>query len=185
MLILWDIFVGRCPTLLSIALTGLSALQYTKQKIIVMAQSLSNVYVHLTFSTKNRYPFIDAAISDRLWTYIAGTCKHLECLPLQVGGYCDHAHVLCLLSKKITIIKFVEEVKKQSSRWIKTVDSRYEHFYWQDGYGLFSVNPSELEVVKQYIINQAKHHKQRTFQDEFVAFLKKYQVEYDERYLWD
>ena len=85
-----------------------------------MPQSLSKVYVHLTFSTKNRYPFIDENIRKRLWEYLGGICKGLECNPIQVGGYNDHVHVLCLLSKKISQIKLVEEVKKQSSKWIKT-----------------------------------------------------------------
>lgn len=150
-----------------------------------MPQSLSKVYVHLVFSTKRRYPFIDNVIQERLWEYLGGICKGLECNPIQIGGYQDHVHVLCLLSKKVTQMKLVEEVKKQSSKWIKTIDDRYEKFYWQDGYGIFSVNPSELERVIQYIKNQEEHHKKRTFKEELVAFLNKYQVAYDERFLWD
>jgi REP element-mobilizing transposase RayT len=150
-----------------------------------MSQSLSKVYVHLTFSTKERYPFIDSNINERLWEYLGGICKGLECNPIQVGGYKDHVHILCLLSKKISQIKLVEEIKKQSSKWIKTIDTKYAKFYWQDGYGIFSVNPSEIEVVVEYIKNQEEHHKKRTFKDELIAFLKKYNVEYDEQYLWD
>jgi REP element-mobilizing transposase RayT len=116
-----------------------------------MPQSLSKVYVHLTFSTKERYPFIDNAVKERLWEYLGGICKGLECNPVQVGGYKDHIHILCLLSKKITQIRLVEEVKKQSSKWIKTQDAKYAKFYWQDGYGIFSVNPSEIEKVVEYI----------------------------------
>jgi REP element-mobilizing transposase RayT len=150
-----------------------------------MPQSLSQVYVHLTFSTKNRYPFIDDEIKNDLWEYLGSICRGLECNPIRVGGHNDHVHICCLLSKKITQIKFIEEVKKQSSKWIKTKGERYSKFYWQDGYGIFSVNPSEIDVVVEYIKNQAEHHKNRTFQSELVAFLKKYNVEYDERYLWD
>ncbi|GHT57981.1 transposase [Bacteroidia bacterium] len=150
-----------------------------------MPQSLSKVYVHLTFSTKGRYPFIDDQIEERLWEYLGGICKGLGCNPLQVGGYHDHVHILCLLSKKITQINLLEEVKKQSSKWIKTIDDKYAKFYWQDGYGIFSVNPSEIEIVIDYVKNQEKHHQKRTFQDEFLAFLKKYEIEYDEKYLWD
>ena len=150
-----------------------------------MSQSLTKVYVHLTFSTKGRYPFIDNKIQERLWQYLGGICKGLECNPIQVGGYRDHVHILCLLSKKITQMKLVEEVKKQSSKWIKTIDSDYAKFYWQDGYGIFSVNPSEIEVVIRYIKNQEEHHKKRTFKKELVAFLNKYHVNYDERFLWD
>jgi REP element-mobilizing transposase RayT len=150
-----------------------------------MAQSLSKVYVHITFSTKNRHPFIDNNISKELWTYIGGICKALECYPVRVGGHNDHVHVCCLLSKKITQIKLLEEIKKESSKWIKTKDEKYSKFYWQDGYGIFSVNPFEIEKVIEYIDNQYEHHKKRTFQEELLGFLKKYEVEYDERYLWD
>jgi REP element-mobilizing transposase RayT len=149
-----------------------------------MSQSLSKVYVHLTFSTKERYPFIDENIKERLWEYLGGICKGLECNPMQVGGDKDHIHILCLLSKKISQMKLVEEVKKQSSKWIKTVDEKYANFYWQDGYGIFSVNPSEIEIVIDYIKNQEEHHKKRDFKEELIAFLKKYNVEYDERYIW-
>lgn len=150
-----------------------------------MSQSLSKVYVHLTFSTKGRYPFIDNTIQERLWQYLGGICKGLECNPIQIGGYKDHVHILCLLSKKITQMKLVEEVKKQSSKWIKTIDINYAKFYWQDGYGIFSVNPSQLEIVTQYIKNQEEHHKKNTFKEELLAFLNKYQVAHDERFLWD
>ncbi len=94
-------------------------------------------------------------------------------------------HVLCNLSKKIPLVKLLEEVKSSSSKWIKTKGERLRDFYWQNGYGAFSVNPAEIEEVKQYIENQQEHHKTRTFQDEYRDFLKRYHVEYDERYVWD
>jgi REP element-mobilizing transposase RayT len=150
-----------------------------------MPQSLSKVYIHLTFCTKNRYPFIDDGIKNDLWEYLGGICRGLECHPVRVGGHDDHVHICCTLSKKITQIKFIEEVKKQSSKWIKTKGERYSKFYWQDGYGIFSVNPSEIDVVIEYINNQAEHHRKRSFRDELLSFLKKYGVEYDELYLWD
>ncbi len=150
-----------------------------------MPQSLSKVYLHITFSTKGRYPFIDDEIKSRLFEYLGGICKGLECNPVEVGGYKDHVHILCLLSKKVSLMKLMEEVKKQSSKWIKTINSKYEQFYWQDGYGAFSVNPSEIDVVIAYIKNQKEHHKNKPYKDELLAFLKKYGVDYDERYLWD
>jgi len=150
-----------------------------------MAQSLSQVYVHITFSTKNRYPFIDNAIEHELWAYIGGICKTLDCNPIRIGGHNNHIHICCQLSKKITQTKLLEEVKKESSKWIKTKGMRYQKFFWQDGYGIFSVNPTELEKVVEYIENQFEHHRTRTFQEELLAFLKKYKVKYDERYLWD
>ena len=150
-----------------------------------MAQSLSKVYVHVTFSTKKRQPLIDDNIKTSLFEYLGEICKGLECNPLKVGGYSDHVHIICLLSRKITQMKLLEELKKQSSKWIKTKGKAYSKFYWQDGYGIFSVNPSEIDVVVKYINNQDGHHKKLTFQDEFRAFLKKYKVEYDKRYVWD
>ena len=150
-----------------------------------MPQSLSQVYIHITFSTKNRVPIIDDQMKPRLFEYLGGICNRLECQVLQVGGHNDHIHILCMLSKKITQIKLMEEVKKSSSKWIKTIDEKYRNFYWQNGYGIFSVNPSETDVVVNYIRNQKEHHKKHSFQDEFRAFLKKHRVEYDERYVWD
>jgi len=150
-----------------------------------MPQSLSKVYVHITFSTKNRQNIIDNEIKNKLFEYLGGICKKLECNPVKVGGYKNHVHILCILSKKVTQIKLLEEVKKSSSKWIKTQSTKYSNFYWQDGYGIFSVNPSEIDVVEKYIENQEEHHKTKTFQDEYRAFLKKYEVEYDERYVWD
>jgi REP element-mobilizing transposase RayT len=150
-----------------------------------MSQSLSKVYVHLTFSTKHRQALIDDTIKTSLFEYLGGICKGLECNPVIVGGYHDHVHILCLLSRKITQMKLLEEVKKQSSKWIKTKGEAYSNFYWQDGYGIFSVNPSQIDVVVRYISNQEEHHRHRIFQDEFRAFLEKYKIDFDERYVWN
>ena len=127
---------------------------------------------------------IDKNIEEELFRYLGGICKNLECNPIKIGGYKDHIHIPCLLSRKITLMKLVEELKSHSSKWIKTKERKYKDFYWQHGYGGFSVNPAEIEIVKEYIENQVKHHEKRRFQDEYRAFLKKYSVEYDERYLW-
>ncbi|MCG2794011.1 MAG: IS200/IS605 family transposase [Weeksellaceae bacterium] len=150
-----------------------------------MGQSLNKIYVHLVFSTKHRKPLITDLIKEELFSYLGGICKNLECNPIQVGGYQDHIHILCILSKKIALMKLIEEVKSHSSKWIKTKGVAFENFYWQNGYGAFSVNPTELEIVKNYIVNQKEHHRKKTFQEEFLAFLKKYNVEYDEKYIWD
>ena len=112
-----------------------------------MAQSLSKVYVHITFSTKLRQNLITENIQESLFNYIGGICKGMECNPIRVGGHKNHIHILCLLSKKVTQIKLLEEVKKQSSKWIKKQGDNFINFYWQDGYGVFSVNPSEIDVV--------------------------------------
>jgi putative transposase len=149
-----------------------------------MAQSLSKVYIHITFSTKDRQHLIDENIKESLFQYLGGICKGLECNPVQIGGHTDHVHILCLLSRKIAQMDLLEEIKKQSSKWIKTQGMSYSNFYWQDGYGVFSVNPTQINVVVDYIKNQEEHHKTISFQDELRAFLKKYKVEYDERYIW-
>ncbi|MCL1887974.1 MAG: transposase [Kiritimatiellaeota bacterium] len=135
-----------------------------------MPQSISYVYVHITFGTKHRQPLIDDNIKPELWTYMGGICKALECNPIRVGGHHDHTHICCLLSKKIPSVKLLEEVKRESSKWMKKKGPQYNQFYWQDGYGEFSVNPSELEKVVTYIDGQGEHHKKRTFQSEFLAF---------------
>ena len=150
-----------------------------------MAQSLSRVYVHIVFSTKNRQKLIDDSIAESLFAYIGGICKGLSCFPIRVGGHRDHVHILCTLSRTITQADLLETIKTKSSKWIKTKGTAYQKFYWQNGYGIFSVNPSEIDVVVRYIQNQAEHHKKRSFQDELRAFLKKYKVDYDERFIWD
>lgn len=150
-----------------------------------MGQSLVKNYLHIVFSTKYRQPMITEVIESELHAYLGGICKNLDCQPIKVGGYNDHIHILCMLSKKIPLIKLMEELKSHSSKWIKTKGEEFKNFYWQEGYGAFSVNPSEVDVVINYIANQKEHHDKKTFQDEFRAFLKKYLVAYDERYVWD
>ncbi|GEO05705.1 transposase [Adhaeribacter aerolatus] len=150
-----------------------------------MGQSLVKNYIHLIFSTKHRMPLIQPRVEAELHQYLGGICNNLECIPIIVGGYTDHIHVLCLLSKKIALIKLMEELKSHSSKWIKTKGDDYASFYWQEGYGAFSINPSEVDTVVTYISNQKEHHQHKTFQEEYRAFLKKYRVPYDERYVWD
>ncbi len=150
-----------------------------------MPQSLVYNYVHITFSTKDRYPFIDKNISKELYAYLAGICKNKECKPIIVGGHKDHIHILCLVSQKIALMNLIEQIKSHSSKWIKTKAKQYQNFYWQKGYGAFSVNPTEVETVEEYIKNQEKHHKKMSFKDEYRAFLKKYKIDYNEKYVWD
>jgi putative transposase len=150
-----------------------------------MPQSLSKVYVHIVFSTKHRARIITEDIEEELFSYIAGICKNLECNPVIVGGYLDHIHILCQLSRKISQMELVGKVKANSSRWIKTVSSKHMEFKWQDGYGIFSVNPSGIETVKNYINNQKQHHLKPTFKDEYLKLLNEHEIEFDEKYLWD
>ena len=142
-------------------------------------------FIHLVFSTKNREPLIRPPFDVELHSYLGGICKNLDCQPIKVGGHIDHVHILCMLSKKLALVDLLQELKNSSSKWMKTKDESLQNFYWQNGYGAFSVNPSETDKVVAYIADQHIHHAKRTFQDEYRAFLKKYKVEFDERYVWD
>jgi putative transposase len=150
-----------------------------------MGQSLVKNYLHIIFSTKNRQPFILPEFEDPLFQYLGGVCRNLDSPALMVGGYVDHIHILCLLSKKLTLVSMLENLKTESSKWMKLQSPTLKNFYWQDGYGAFSVNPYQVDIVLNYILNQKEHHKKRTFKDEYRKFLRKYKVEYDERYVWD
>ena len=150
-----------------------------------MGQSLSKVYVHITFSTKRHYPFIDENIENSLFEYLGGVCKGLKSNPIQIGGYRDHVHILCSLSKHIAQKKLLEEIKKSSSKWIKEKGTKYSDFYWQDGYAIFSVNPIQLNLVSEYIKTQKAHHSKKSFKDELISFLKKYDIEFDKRFIWE
>jgi putative transposase len=150
-----------------------------------MPQSLAYNYIHFVTSTKYRQPLILPHIQDDLYAYLTGICKNLESPALQIGGVEDHIHILFTLSKKISLVTFVEELKRNSSKWMKQQGQEFENFYWQGGYGAFSVNPRETDVVINYIKNQKEHHKKKTFQDEYRAFLDQYNVPYDEKYVWD
>ena len=150
-----------------------------------MAQSLVKNYIHIVFSTKYREDFIDEKIESELFSYIATICKDMECTALKIGGTDNHIHILCLLSRKLALMKLVQEVKAHSSKWIKTKGKKYENFFWQDGYGAFSVSQKNIVATTKYIENQREHHKNENFKIEFLNILEKYQMEYDEKYLWD
>lgn len=150
-----------------------------------MGQSLVKNYIHIVFSTKNRQSLIQVPVDAELYAYIGGICKELESPALIVGGYKDHIHILSSLSRKLALMTLVQKVKANSSKWIKTKGKEYSNFYWQDGYGAFSVSPKQLDSVTDYIRNQKKHHKGKSFQDEYKLFLKRYNVVYDEKYIWD
>jgi putative transposase len=150
-----------------------------------MGQSLSEIYIHTAFSTKNRQPLIKDNMSARLFEYVAGVSRSLECPTISVGGYLDHIHILFMLSKKIALSKFLQEVKGSSSKWIKTIDDDLAHFQWQEGYGAFSVSKHNILELSQYIKNQAHHHATTDFKTELLALLQEHGIKYDERYLWD
>ena len=148
-----------------------------------MSQSLTQLYVHIIFSTKHRHDFITDEIKEELYSYISKILKSYNSPPLQIGGTNNHIHILCKLSKNYTLCKIIEEIKKNSSKWMKS--KGIVNFFWQGEYGVFSVSQSQLEVVKKYIINQVEHHRTKTFENEFRYLLKKNRIVFDERYVWD
>lgn len=150
-----------------------------------MPQSLSKLNVHLVFSTKHRTPFITPEYRPALHEYVGGILRRLECPAIVSGSHVDHMHSLFLLSRTITVADVVEEVKKGSSSWMKTQGPDLADFYWQTGYSAFAVSESSVASVKQYIEQQEEHHRKITFQDEYRILLRKHQVEFDERYVWD
>ena len=151
-----------------------------------MPQSLSAVYIHLVFSTKERRPFLrDKTVRDSLHAYMGGVSKTLECPPLIVGGVEDHVHLLCRFGRTITQAEWVKELKRVSNGWLKAQGRDYADFEWQGGCADFSVSQSNLEQVKQYIASQEEHHRKVTFQDELRTLLHKHEIEFDERYVWD
>ncbi len=150
-----------------------------------MPQSLSYLLTHIVFSTKDRTPVLDATVRPALHAYLATVARNVDCECFRVGGVADHVHLAVRLSRTITMAQLIEELKTSSSKWLKTQSPALAAFAWQRGYGAFSVGPSDLNALLHYIDTQEDQHKTRTFQDEYRAFLKKYGIEYDERYVWD
>ena len=149
-----------------------------------MAHSFFNVYLHIIFSTKERQRWLDDAIRARVHAYIATLARDMGCPFIVVNGPDDHIHILAEMSKTIHPIKMIAKIKQESSKFIKHLGSKYYDFYWQSGYGMFSVSPIHINKVKSYLDSQVEHHRKRTFQDEFRALLDQYGIEYDEKYLW-
>ena len=152
-----------------------------------MPQSLAKVLVHVVYSTKGRRPWLqDEDMRKQLYAYKATILReNVDTPALIINGVEDHIHALCLLSRKFAIKDVIEEAKTETTKWLKKQGPQYADFHWQSGYGIFSVSESNAEQLKQYIADQAKHHKKRTFQDEFRAMCKRHGIEIDERYVWD
>jgi putative transposase len=150
-----------------------------------MPQSLSKVIVHIIFCTKNREPWLDHDVRPRMHAYLATLCRELGAELVRVGGVADHVHIVTTLPRTASQAEVVEHIKKISSKWIKGLEARYRGFFWQRGYGAFSVSPSQLDAVLQYIDAQQEHHRTRTFQEEYRDFLRKHGIDFDERYVWE
>ena len=143
------------------------------------------MYVHLVFSTKNRKPFLDEEIRLRVHAYLATVIRSIDSPYVVVGGVADHVHILFDMGKMHAPVRFVEQVKRESSKFVKTLGPQYTDFYWQRGYGMFSLSPTHLADAEKYVRTQPEHHRKKTFQEEFREFLRRYGIEFDEQYVWD
>ena len=150
-----------------------------------MPHSLVKNHIHIVFSTKNRVASIDNHTAPRLYSYMNGICNNHGCYPELIGGFNDHVHILCQLSKSTTLSRLVQELKTGSSKWIKIQNASLANFKWQNGYATFSVQYDNVELVKEYIANQHAHHNSITFKVELRKMLSDHGLFTDEKYLWD
>ena len=138
------------------------------------------------FSTKERRPFLqDKIIREELHLYLGGILANLECQPIIVGGVADHVHLLCALSRTCDPAGMIKEVKRGSSSWLKTKSPDLADFAWQNGYGMFSIGFSQIKSARDYIARQETHHRKISFQDEFRQLLRRYEIEFEEKHVWD
>ena len=150
-----------------------------------MPQSLAKILVHLVFSTKNREPVLTEPVRAPLCAYASAVLRDLDSHVVAINAWRDHVHILFTLSKNRSLAQVVMEVKRATSKWIKTQGPEFAKFHWQSGYGAFSIGQSGVDEVKTYIANQAGHHRVKSFEEEFRSLLKRYEIEFDERYVWD
>jgi putative transposase len=149
-----------------------------------MANTYTALFYHLIFSTKNRMKFIAPEIEQRIWEYMGGVARKHQMIALQVGGMEDHLHALVMAPPTLAPSNIAKFLKGHSSKWIHEEFPHLSHFAWQDGYGGFTINKSNLPTVIHYIQNQREHHRAKTFQEEYLEFLQKHEIAYDERYIW-
>ena len=149
-----------------------------------MSQSLSKLYIHGIFHVKYNEYRISPEDDEELYAYIGGVIKLSKSIPIIINGIENHIHVLCIMSKNICLADLMEDIKRNSSRWIKSKGIYYQNFAWQGGYAGYSVSPSVVERVKRYIENQKIHHKGQSFEDEYIQFLREHGVEYNDEFLW-
>jgi len=151
----------------------------------IMAHTFTNLLTHVIFSTKNRVPSLDAEVRERLFPYMGGIVSNLKGKPILINGPADHVHVLAVLPATAAPSEFMCSLKSNSSGWVHETWPTRADFGWQTGYGAFSVSMSNLQDVKHYIAIQEEHHRKVAFKEEFVLFLRKHGIEYDERYIWE
>ena len=151
----------------------------------MVAQSLASLHLHLIFGTKNRAAILTDWIREELHAYMATTLASLDCHAMVINSMDDHVHVLFDLGRTVAVSHVVEGLKKGTSKWIKTKGVAFAPVAWQAGYAAFAVSESNVRAVREYIANQNEHHRTKTFQEEYVLFLKRHGVAFDDRYLWD
>jgi putative transposase len=149
-----------------------------------MSHSYISSLFHCVFSTKDRRKTITSDLEERLWKYMGGIARENKMKALQIGGVEDHVHLLLSLPSTIAVSKAMQLIKGGSSKWIHDTFPQHQDFEWQEGYGAFSVGISQVDDTKLYIVNQHEHHRTKTFQEEFIAFLERHGIEYDPRYVW-
>ena len=142
-------------------------------------------YHHCIFGTKERRPFITPELRERLWPFLGGIAKQNQMKAIEIGGVADHVHLLLSLPATMPVAKAMQLIKGGSSKWVHETFADQRLFNWQVKYGAFSVSASQLDPVIDYIKGQPEHHRKITFQEEFLALLKRHKIEYDERYLWE
>lgn len=180
----WNLSAQGCEATLGIVSTTINPIGVVSRRS--MSQSLSSVFLHIVFSTKERFPFFsDEDVRRQVHAFLGGIAKKLNCPPILIGGVSDHVHILIQLGRSVSQADLVKELKRGSNLWIQEHFPQIAKFAWQAGYGAFSVSASNVEAVRTYIANQPEHHAKLSFQDEFRAFLEKHGVAFDERYVWD
>lgn len=150
-----------------------------------MANTYTSLHYHVVFSTKRREPCLSKLVRERLWSYLGGIARENGMTALEIGGVADHIHILLSIPANLALSKAVQLIKGGSSHWIKDAFPELAEFAWQDGYGAFTVSHSQLDAVRDYIRDQAEHHRTRTFAEEYRAFLERHEVQFDERFLFD
>lgn len=150
-----------------------------------MSQSLSQLYIHITFHTKHNQDLIKPDVEKELYAFFGGILKSNKSIPIAINGIDNHVHIFCIMSKSIALCDLLEELKRNSSRWIKTKGDHYKDFAWHGGYGAFSVSPSKVDIVKKYIQKQKLHHKGESYQEEYIRLLKEHGISYNQEHIWN
>ncbi len=149
-----------------------------------MAGTFTNIVYHIVFATKNRRPFMKPEMTPRVWSYLGGAIRAEKGVLYEIGGTTDHIHLLIRWRPNETISNLVGGIKRNTTIWIHDTFPELSEFYWQEGYGAFTVSYSQVERVKAYIQNQEEHHRTKDFQAEFIALLEAHHVDYDPETIW-